>query len=219
MILQIAQILPPSVLTELQGRGKENSLFTSGRDTAGWHARTRKHNLQAQTNTPVQKLLAQVEDALLKNELFQAAARPEKIIRLALNRYDTGMYYGAHIDDALMDGQRNDLSFTLFLTPPEDYAGGSLVIDEPAGERSFKLEAGTLLLYPANTLHRVEAVESGQRLAVVGWIRSFLRHADQREILFDLERSIAHLRNAPDDSAVLDLLLKTRSNLLRLWAQ
>lgn len=220
MILQIAQALPPTLLADFQRLSKEDDFFADGRDTAGWHAKTRKHNLQARTDTAVQKLLARAESELLRHELVQAATRPKAIIRTILNRYDGGMHYGTHVDDAIMDGQRSDISFTLFLTPPQDYEGGSLVIDEPAGERSFKLEAGTLLLYPANTLHRIEAVTQGRRFAIVGWIHSFLRHADRREILFDLERSIAQLRGqVGHDPATLELILKTRSNLLRLWVE
>jgi PKHD-type hydroxylase len=111
------------------------------------------------------------------------------------------------------------LSFTLFLSPPEDYEGGRLVIDEPAGERAFALEAGGLLLYPSTSLHRVEPVTRGSRQVIVGWIRSLVRSPEAREILFDLDRVIASLREDKVDGDALELLLKTRSNLLRQWAE
>lgn len=223
MLLQIANALPPALLQECQLLGTEDGLFADGRSTAGWHARERKHNLQARAEARVATVLQQVELALLRHELVMAAARPKRVVRLLLSRYDEGMHYGTHVDDALMDGQRTDLSFTVFLSPPDVYDGGSLVIDEPGAERAFRLGAGEMLLYPSSTLHRVEPVTRGTRLVLVGWIRSYLRSGEAREILFDLERAIALLRAKPEllkneCAAELELLLKTRSNLLRLWA-
>ncbi len=219
MLLQIANVLPPDLLQECREVGKDDALFTDGRASAGWHARDRKHNLQARSGEPVQALLQKVATALLGHELVIAAARPKTVVRLQFSRYDLSMHYGTHVDDALMDGQRTDLSFTVFLSPPSEYEGGSLVIDEPAGERAFRLDAGAMLLYPSTTLHQVEPVTQGQRLVIVGWIRSYLRSTETREILFDLERAIALLRQKTDqNTGALELLLKTRSNLLRLWA-
>lgn len=224
MLLQIANALPPGLLKDCQLLGTEDSLFADGRSTAGWHARERKHNLQARAESRVATVLQQVELALLRHELVVAAARPQRIVRLLLSRYDEGMHYGTHVDDALMDGQRTDLSFTVFLSPPDVYEGGSLVIDEPGAERAFRMGAGEMLLYPSSTLHRVEPVTRGTRLVLVGWIRSYLRSGEAREILFDLERTIALLRAKPESqtnayTAELELLLKTRSNLLRMWAE
>lgn len=224
MLLQIANALPPALLKDCQLLGTEDGLFADGRSTAGWHARERKHNLQARGESRVATILQQVELALLRHELIVAAARPKRIVRLLLSRYDEGMHYGTHVDDALMDGQRTDLSFTVFLSPPDAYEGGSLVIDEPGAERVFRLGAGEMLLYPSSTLHRVEPVTRGTRLVLVGWIRSYLRSGESREILFDLERAIALLRGKPETlksecAAELELLLKTRSNLLRMWAE
>jgi PKHD-type hydroxylase len=219
MLLQIAQPLPPALLAECQAMAAEHQAFGPGKATAGWHARERKHNLQAQGDPAVQALLARVADSLVSHPLLRSAARPRTVVRLMLCRYDSGMYYGTHVDDALMDGQRTDLSFTLFLNSAQDYEGGRLVIDEPAGERAFAMLAGDMLLYPATSLHRVEPVTSGCRLVLVGWIRSFIRSAEAREILFDLDRVIAALRAGNSASDSLELLLKTRSNLLRLWAE
>lgn len=220
MLLQIAQVLPPALLAQCQVLAEAGAQFVDGKETAGWHARERKHNLQARPDAALKAVFAQVEKALLAHELLIAAGRPKAIVRLLLSRYETGMSYGAHVDDAIMGGQRTDLSFTLFLNAPDRYEGGSLVIDEPAGERAFKMEPGALLLYPSTSLHRVEPVSSGTRLVIVGWIRSLVRDAQEREILFDLERIIAAQRaKQTQDGATLELLLKTRSNLLRRWAQ
>lgn len=220
MLLQIAQVLPTALLKECQALNKSETQFVDGKATAGWHARARKNNLQARPGAATKAVLTQVEKALLAHELVVAAARPKAIVRLLLSRYEAGMSYGTHVDDAIMNGQRTDLSFTLFLNAPSEYEGGSLVIDEPAGERAFKMEAGSMLLYPSTSLHRVEPLSSGSRLVIVGWLRSFVRDAQEREILFDLERIIAMQRASEDkhDSA-LELLLKTRSNLLRRWAE
>ncbi len=219
MLLQISQPLPPALLAECQALAAEDQLFGPGKATAGWHARERKHNLQARSEPAVQSLLARVAEALTAHPLIRSAARPRDIVRLLLSRYDTGMSYGTHVDDALMDGQRTDLSFTLFLSGPDDYNGGRLVIDEPAGERAFAMQAGDMLLYPSTSLHRVEPVTRGRRLVLVGWIRSHVRSAEAREILFDLDRVIATLRTSGNAGESLDLLLKSRSNLLRLWAE
>lgn len=218
MILPVAGALSPALIKSCRQLASDDALFVDGRSTAGWHARQHKHNLQAQATGPVATLMKELTTAIAGHELIQAAARPKNIIRLLLSRYDEGMHYGNHVDDAIMDGQRTDVSFTVFLSNPDSYDGGELVIDEPSAERPFKLAAGDLLLYPSNTLHQVLPVTRGQRLVLVGWIRSLIREPAQRELLFDLERSIAQLRGVADQGDALALLLKTRSNLLRMWA-
>lgn len=218
MILPVAGVLSPALIKSCRQLAGDDALFVDGRSTAGWHARQHKHNLQARATEPVAKLMKALMTAIAGHELIQAAARPKGVIRLLLSRYDEGMLYGNHVDDAIMDGQRTDVSFTVFLSDPDSYDGGELVIDEPSAQRPFKLAAGDLLLYPSNTLHQVMPVTRGQRLVLVGWIRSLVREPAQRELLFDLERSIARLRGAADQGDALALLLKTRSNLLRMWA-
>jgi len=220
MLLQIAQAIPADLLAQCVSLGRNDAAFVDGKTTAGWHARARKNNLQARTTSSVEQLYKQVEHALLQHELVVAAARPKRIVRLQLSRYEKGMSYGSHVDDAIMQGQRTDLSFTLFLNVPDQYEGGALVIDEASGERAFRMDAGAMLLYPSTSLHRVEEVTSGERLVLVGWIRSYIADAQERELLFDLERVIAmHRQQDNSNTPALDLLLKTRSNLLRRWAQ
>jgi PKHD-type hydroxylase len=141
------------------------------------------------------------------------------LTQLILSRYRTGQTYGLHVDDALMQGLRTDLSFTLFLSDPETYDGGALIIEDAFEARAIKPAAGDLFLYPATTLHRVEPVTSGQRLAVVGWVQSLVRDPGQRDILFDVDQAVEYTFTTEGKSPQFDRLSKTRSNLLRLWAE
>lgn len=219
MFLCIADVLSPSDLEAVSGK-LEAATFMDGAASAGWHARLVKRNLQAARGEPsLEDLRARLTAAILANPLFQLAARPKALTPLLLSRYEPGMSYGTHVDDALMGGLRTDLSFTLFLSEPESYEGGELVIEGPAGEEPFKLKAGSLLLYPATTLHRVEPVTSGHRLAAVGWARSHIRDAGQRELLFDLDTARRTLFERHGKTAEFDLLSKCSANLLRMWAE
>jgi len=121
--------------------------------------------------------------------------------------------------DAFIGADRADLSFTLFLTPPDAYSGGDLVIEEPLGARSFKLEPGQALLYPSTSLHRVTPVTDGTRLAVVGWVTSRIRLQEQRAILFEPQQAIAELEEKEGKSQTRDRLTLIRSNLIRLWGE
>ncbi len=219
MMLRIGALLEPETLAGLQAALADPGLFADGRATAGWHARAVKRNLQARRGGIVDQALATIRRALLANEVFAAAARPKAIARLSISRYEPGMVFGSHVDDALMDGVRTDLSFTLFLADPEGYQGGALVIDDAYGEREVKLPAGELFLYPSTTLHRVAPVTEGIRLAAVGWVRSFVREPDRREILFDLETALRAVHAKDGKSPLFDTLVKTRTNLLRMWAE
>ena len=224
MILQIAGLLAEPEIAALRDLMTDREIrFEDRKATAGWRARQRKNNLQAEPDAPlVGGALRKVEAALSANAVFQAAARPKSIVGLLLSRYEPGMGYGPHVDDAVIAGQRTDLSFTLFLSEPASYDGGELVIERADGERGFKLPAGHLPLYPATTLHRVEPVTSGVRLAAIGWVRSLVREEAQRELLFDLDQAMRLLRagyEGYDPECALDLVLKVRSNLLRRWVE
>ena len=192
--------------------------FEDGRATAGRFAREVKANAQAAASAERDAILEKVQAALLANPLFLAAARPRRIVRLILSRYREGQTYGTHVDDAIMGGARTDLSFTLFLSEEAAYEGGALVVEDALEARSVKLAPGEMVLYPSNTLHRVEPVTAGERLAVVGWAQSWVREPERREVLFDLEQSLNEVHAAAGKSALFDRLAKTRTNLLRLWA-
>lgn len=192
--------------------------FADGRETAGRFAREVKANHQARPSADLAAIQAKVQAALAAHPLFQSAARPRAMTSLILSRYREGQTYGLHVDDALMGGLRTDLSFTLFLEEPDSYDGGALIVEDTLEARAIKLPAGDLVLYPSTSLHRVEPVTRGTRLAIVGWVQSWIRAADQREVLFDLDRSIEDVFSRDGKTALFDQLAKTRSNLLRMWA-
>ena len=135
-----------------------------------------------------------------------------------ISRYKPGKQYGTHVDDALMRGLRTDISFTLFLSEPETYEGGALVVESAAGEQEFRLAAGAMIVYPSTELHRVESVKKGERLAAVGWARSFIRSSEQREILFDLENARRNIFDLHGKTLAFDQVSKCSANLLRMWA-
>lgn len=174
-------------------------LFVPGKRTAGATARGVKENLQADgSDLRVQALESFVAEALKRHPLFEIAARPAQLTRLMFSRYEPGMTYGAHVDDALMGAGehriRTDLAFTLFLSEPGSYEGGALVTESALGEQSLKLDAGDAILYPCGAIHYVAPVTAGVRLAAVGWVQSLSPDAAQRETLFDL--SVARTRLA-----------------------
>lgn len=219
MIIQINGVLTPDEAAALAGAvAAEAEAFQPGSKTAGWHARAVKNNEQA-AGKAARSAMEAVERALLAHPVFTAAARPKQLVGLLVSRYRTGMEYGRHVDDAMMQGVRTDLSFTVFLSPPEAYEGGELVIEGNDADSAIKLPAGSAVVYPTTSLHRVAPVTAGERLVVVGWVRSLVRRADERELLFDLDSAVAELRQTGAQRAVLDRILKVRANLLRLWAE
>jgi PKHD-type hydroxylase len=218
MFLRIGAVLSPHELSAVV-EALSNAEFEDGRRSAGWHAKQVKRNEQAGPGPVIDAALAKVKQALLAHDVFIAAARPKSFVKILVSRYQPGMAYGTHVDDALMEGQRTDLSFTLFLSDPDRYAGGELVIEDSLEDRSIKLPAGELILYQSAALHRVEPVTQGTRLAVVGWLRSYVRDPARREILFDLELALRELFERDGKTAIFDRLVKTRTNLLRQWAE
>ncbi|PHX54970.1 Fe2+-dependent dioxygenase [Tychonema bourrellyi FEM_GT703] len=221
MIICMANILTSEELGLIVDRLK-NAEFVDGKLTAGWYAQQVKNNAQLKNNAaPTQELRNLVNQALKRNSLFQIAARPKAIRPIMFSRYQGGMYYGTHIDNAIMGDEelmRSDLSLTLFLSDPATYTGGELVIESAQGEQAFKLDAGSMVVYPTTTLHRVEPVTEGERLAAVTWVQSLVRDAHNREILFDLDTVRDTLFQKSGKTAEFDLLSKSIANLLRKWA-
>jgi PKHD-type hydroxylase len=219
MIIQISELLRADVvLGIINSLHAESNSFVSGKATAGAQARQVKNNDQS-AGPAAQAAIAAVRDALLANAVFKASARPKEIMGMLVSRYQKGMAYGSHVDDALMGGKRTDLSFTFFLGEPGSYDGGELVIEGNDGENAIKLPAGSVVVYPTTSLHRVAEITRGERLVVVGWVRSFIRNAEQREILFDLDQTAAALVAAQADRGMTDRIFKTRNNLIRMWAE
>jgi PKHD-type hydroxylase len=223
MLLCIADVLDPDQVQGLVAN-LNSAKFVDGKLTAGWHARMVKHNTQLKEDgTGLGEELRQtVLTALQQNVLFQMAARPKQIRPPLFSRYEADMHYGTHVDNALMGKDatliRSDISLTLFLSDPETYAGGELVIESTQGEQAFKLPAGAMIIYPSSTLHRVEPVTQGIRLAAVTWVQSLVRDIGDREILFDLDTARHSLFAKYGKSAEFDLLSKSHANLLRKWA-
>jgi PKHD-type hydroxylase len=218
MLLVLQAVLPPAEVPVLAEAARALT-FDDGRKTAGRFARAVKANGQAAPSAERDAILARVGRALADHPVFRSAARPKALTPLILSRYGEGQTYGLHVDDALMQGLRTDLSFTLFLADPDSYDGGALIIEDHFEARSIKLAAGDMILYPSTTLHQVEPVTRGERLAVVGWVQSLIRDGAQREILFDLDQSVEACFAAEGKSPQFDRLAKTRSNLLRMWAE
>ncbi|MEQ9259111.1 MAG: Fe2+-dependent dioxygenase [Roseovarius sp.] len=193
--------------------------YEAGAATAGRYARGVKANLQARPGPELDAIFETVRAKLWASELFLSAARPRKVARMLLSRYREGMAYGAHVDDPIMKGARTDLSFTRQLSPSDSYEGGGLVIEDPMEARVIRVEAGDMVLYPTSALHRVEPVTAGERMAVVGWITSRVRSAEQREVLHDLDVAARAMFEAGGKTPGFDRLFKAKSNLYRMWAE
>lgn len=203
----------------------ERAKWADGRHSAGYLSQAVKSNAQLPDDDPIARKLCEIIlVALEKNALFTAAALPLKVLPPLFNRYSDGQSYGAHIDGAIRPiagtshRVRTDLSATLFLSDPESYDGGELVVQDTFGERSTKLPAGEMVLYPGTSVHRIEPVTHGVRLAAFFWIQSMVRDNTQRTILFELDTAIQQLGvDLPEHPALVDLA-GVYHNLLRCWA-
>jgi PKHD-type hydroxylase len=218
MILVIADVLSGADVAEVRA-ALAGTTFVDGKASAGWSARLVKSNLQASAGPSLDRAQELVEGRLTEHAVFALATRPKRIIGPLFARYEPGHAYGAHVDDALLGGVRGDVSFTLFLSPSESYDGGELILDTPAGEEAFKLGPGSLVTYPATHLHRVAPVTRGERLVAAGWVRSYIRDAGKRELLFDLDTARRRLFDREGKTAEADLLAKCAANLLRTWCE
>lgn len=231
MLIQVPGVLTPEEVAEARAVLAAGD-WVDGRVTAGAQSALAKHNLQVPEDAPQARALGeQILAALGRNPLFVSAALPLKVFPPLFNRYDTGMRFDEHVDNAirfahgaLAGGQniryRTDLSATLFLTDPDDYDGGELVIEDTYGEHAVKLSAGDLILYPASSLHRVAPITRGSRWASFFWIQSMVRQAERRALLFDLDRSVQGLtaKLGGADPEVISLT-GAYHNLLRMWAE
>lgn len=201
-------------------------LWEDGNATSGHQSALAKRNRQLpEDSAPAKEAGRLVLEALGKSPLFIAAALPLKIFPPLFNRYEGGEAFGTHIDNAVRIHRgsefrvRSDLSATLFLEPPDAYEGGDLIVEDNLGAHAVKLPAGHLLLYPASSLHRVEPVTSGARVASFFWIQSMVRDDGARTLLFDLDQSIQAIAadRGHDDRDVIRLT-GIYHNLLRRWA-
>ena len=224
MLLHVPAVLTPSQVAEMR-TALDAAEWTDGRQTVGVQGAQVKHNLQLPEASPLRADLGQqILAALSRNPLFFAAALPLKTLPPRFNRYQGGGEYGFHVDGAVMraDGElqvRSDLSCTLFLSEPDEYDGGELVISDTYGEHGVKLQAGDLILYPSSSLHRVTPVTRGARVAAFFWIQSMVRDGEQRRMLFEMDTAIEALRRSQADNAAVLQLTGVYHNLLRRWAE
>ncbi len=224
MLLAIPDVLDANGLARVRSL-VEPAAWEDGRATAGTQSAQVKRNRQLPETDPAAREAQRIVlDALDASALFFAAALPRRIYPPLFNQYETGMEFGNHVDNAIRthapSGQRlrTDLSATLFLEDPEAYDGGELVIDDTYGSHRVKLPAGHLVLYPSSSLHRVEPVTRGCRLACFFWLESLVRDDGERTILFDLDAAIGRLRAGRGDEAPVVALTGVYHNLLRRWA-
>jgi len=190
--------------------------WVDGRETAGSTLAQTKHNQQLSRDSALVGDVAKlVGAALQRHAQFGMATMPRQMHSLQLARYGAGMKYGAHVDAAMMGGLRADLSFTLFLNDPDEYDGGELALETGAGEMRFKLPARALVCYATGQLHEVREVTRGERLVGVGWVHSYVRDTEQRTTLWDLGQAIDLVHASTGKSRAFDLLVRTRTNLLR----
>ena len=218
MQIVIANVLSADEIT-LVREALARATFEDGRETAGFAARMVKNNRQATNDRKIETVRKLVEERILGHEVFAMAVRPKALTSVMFSRYEPGMHYGSHVDDALMQGMRTDVSFTLFLSDPDSYDGGELVIESASGEDAVKLDAGGMVAYPSTALHHVAPVTRGERLAAVGWARSFVRDGAQREMLFDLDTARRQMFAREGKSAEYDLVSKSLANLMRMWVE
>jgi len=201
--------------------------WVDGRVTAGEQSGQAKNNLQVPEEAPEARALGDlVLKALAASPRFMSAALPLRVYPPLFNRYGEGMEFGAHIDNAIRTSPvtggryRTDLSCTLFLTEPDQYDGGELVIEGGHAPSRVKLAAGDMILYPASTVHRVESVTRGERWASFFWVQSMVEDPTRRGILYDLDQAIIGARGDLTDSHPAAVsLVGVYHNLIRLWAQ
>ena len=220
----------PNVLTREQVAAMRAAIdaadWVDGRTTVGSQGAQVKRNRQLPESSPVALEQGRiVQQALLANPLFFAAALPLRIVPPLFNRYSGGETYGLHVDGSVRNVPgsplrlRTDVSSTLFLCDPEDYDGGELVVVDTYGTHEVKLPAGDLILYPSTSLHRVEPVTRGERVASFFWSQSMVRDDGRRAMLFDLDQTIQKLRTRHGETDEALTLTNHYHNLLRMWAE
>ena len=225
MLIQIPDVFTLAQVAEAR-RVLDAAEWQDGRVTAGHQSARAKNNQQLAEDNP---LARQLGDAILRslqnNPLFVAAALPLRVFPPLFNRYSGGHSFGNHVDNAIRQVPgaplriRTDLSATLFLSGPDEYDGGELLVEDTYGVHRVKLPAGHMVLYPSSSLHNVQPVTRGARVASFFWIQSMIRDDAERTLLFDLDNAIQSIsRDAPDHPSAVQLT-SVYHNLLRRWAE
>ena len=225
MLLRIAQARNPEELAQVR-QLIDGAQWSDGRITAGDQSAGMKNNEQLAEDLPAaQQARHIVSVALARNPMFVTGALPKTVYPPLFNRYrGNANAFGDHIDNAVRTHAatarhvRTDISCTLFLSDPASYNGGELVVQDTYGDQRIKFDAGDLVLYPGTSVHRVEPVTRGERVACFFWIESMVRRDDQRRLLYDMDMAILALRQAHGDTAETVRLTGCYHNLLRMWA-
>lgn len=225
MMLHIPTVLSRAQVDEIRSH-LASAEWVDGAATAGPMAASIKRNLQLPADAPLaQQLADQIAATLARHPLFMSAVLPKQILTPRFNRYEGGGQYGNHVDNAVQSDSlrrvsvRTDVSTTVFLSDPQEYEGGELVIEDGYSQRMVKLAAGDAIVYPATSLHRVEPVTQGTRYASFLWTQSMVRDAWQRNMLFDLDMTIIKLRQKHGNTPEALALTNHYHNLLRQWAE
>ena len=225
MMLHIPDVLSKAQVAQCRAL-MDAADWSDGNQTSGYQSALAKHNLQLPEGSPVARQVGTlIQDALANSALFFSAALPLKVFPPLFNRYEGGQTFGNHVDNAIryLGGTdfriRSDLSATLFLTEPDEYDGGELVIEDTYGQQRIKLPAGHMVLYPATSVHHVTPVTRGARVSSFFWIQSMVRDDGQRTLLFELDNRLRQVSAAVghEHEAVIGLT-GVYHNLLRRWA-
>jgi len=220
-IIQVQQLLTPEQLQQVAALLQQIP-FEDGKNTATGTAKEVKNNMQAtRDENPYKRQLQQIVFAAVAGHpLVQAAVMPKNILPPIISKYSNGMEYGWHTDSPVMTIDytvRADLSMTLFLSDPESYKGGELVIHTPSGFVNYKLAKGDAIIYPTTRLHCVNPVTEGERVACVTWLQSLVKDTEKREILFQVKTIQERIAAKDLKSEENLLLLQVYSNLMRMW--
>jgi len=226
MLICVPDVLSKAEVADFRA-AMDAAEWEDGRSTAGAQSAMVKKNEQLPPNSAIARQLGEaVIKALVANPLFVAAAIPKQIFPPLFNRYGVGQHFGIHVDNAVRGDHftgtriRTDLSATLFLSDPEEYDGGELIVEDYYGSHRVKLPAGHLVLYPASSLHAVTAVTRGVRIASFFWLQSMVRDGHARSLIFDLDTAIQGLvQRVGRDDPELVKLTGIYHNLIRCWAE
>ncbi|MCW5237591.1 Fe2+-dependent dioxygenase [Verminephrobacter eiseniae] len=225
MLLILADLLSPQEL-QIARQLLRNARWDDGKDSAGTQARQAKNNQQLPRDSEAgRRIAAMVQAALERSALFLTATLPKRVFPPRVNRYGgEHNHYGDHVDSAVRqladrhERLRTDISCTVFLSPPDEYDGGELCIDDTFGQQRVKLPAGHAVIYPGTSVHQVRPVTRGYRMACFFWVESLVRSAEQRRLLYDMDMALLRLRQQHGESPETVALTGSYHNLLRMWA-
>jgi PKHD-type hydroxylase len=223
MLLQLKNVLDASKLSNMR-EVLSKVTFIDGKHSAGQAASRVKNNEEMKQGTQQADYLDHLLiGSLAENTDFRSGALPYRVAQPVFARYTQGMQYGNHVDDPIMGSGaekfRTDVSITVFLNEPEDYDGGELIINTSYGEKAVKLPAGSAVIYPSASVHRVAEITRGERLAAIVWLQSMVRDPVQRELLYELDQARNTLLSSNPDATETQQVDHSYVNLLRMWSE